>query len=226
MHPCIEMGDVILVISVENFIKSLLSSANAVFASKDMLTELDAAIGDGDHGINLDRGFKTVKEKIEGKSYTAFSELLRDVAKALLFSVGGASGPLYGQFFLKMGMKLGSKPEATLEEFANAVAAGVGGVKSIGKGERFDKTMLDVLIPFSEVLNACIVEKVPHAECLKRSLKAAREGRDETINLIARKGRASYLGKRSLGHMDPGAASSFLILEAMCQALLSVETDR
>jgi len=86
--------------------------------------------------------------------------------------------------------------------------------------------MLDVLIPFSEVLNACIVEKVPHAECLKRSLKAAREGRDETINLIARKGRASYLGKRSLGHMDPGAASSFLILEAMCQALLSVETDR
>ncbi len=220
------MGYVALVFSVESLIKGLIGSANVVFASRDMLTELDAAIGDGDHGINLNRGFKAVKGKIEGKTYTAFSELLQDVAKALLFSVGGASGPLYGQFFLKMGTELGNKPEATLEEFANAVKAGVGGVKSIGKGERFDKTMLDVLIPFSEVLSTCVSEKTPCAECLKRALEVAREGRDETINLIARKGRASYLGERSVGHMDPGAASSFLILEAMCQALLSVEADR
>jgi phosphoenolpyruvate---glycerone phosphotransferase subunit DhaL len=179
------------------------------------LVRLDTAIGDGDHGTNLDRGMKKAVEKLDGSDGGDIGADLKAVGMALVSSVGGAAGPLYGTLFLQMGTAAAGKGELDLDGWTAAVEAGVQGVKSRGKAEPGDKTMLDALLPAVEALK----QGGDLGEALTRSADAAEEGMKATIPLEARKGRASYLGPRSVGHQDPGATSSALLLRTAAETL-------
>lgn len=188
--------------------------AEVLYKNKDYLTELDSAIGDADHGANMDRGFKKVMEKMPEFADKDIGTVFKTVGMNLISTVGGAGGPLYGTFFLQMGMKSVGKMELTLEDWANALEAGVNGVVMRGKAELGDKTMVDALTPAVNQLKDSVKEnKVMHV-ALQEAANAAKEGMLATTPLVARKGRASYLGERSAGHQDPGATSSYLILQA------------
>jgi phosphoenolpyruvate---glycerone phosphotransferase subunit DhaL len=188
--------------------------AERVAQSRDYLTELDAAIGDADHGANMHRGMQAVVSKLEGADPAGgLDELLKSAGMTLVSTVGGAAGPLYGTFFLRMAAAAGPSPEIALEAWAAAFDAGVEGVKARGKAELGDKTMLDALIPAAQELTSGAL--IPPAQLLRRAAAAAEAGMKATVPLLARKGRASYLGERSMGHQDPGATSSWLLLEAM-----------
>ena len=179
------------------------------------LVRLDTAIGDGDHGTNMDRGMKKALEKLEGQEGADIGALLKTVAMALISSVGGAAGPLYGTLFLQMGTASAGKDELDLDGWTAAVEAGVKGVQSRGKAEPGDKTMLDALFPAVDALK----QGGDIGEALERSAAAAEEGMKATIPLEARRGRASYLGPRSVGHQDPGATSSYMLLRAAAETL-------
>jgi phosphoenolpyruvate---glycerone phosphotransferase subunit DhaL len=178
------------------------------------LTELDTAVGDGDHGTNMDRGMRKAVEKIDATEGSDIGALLKAVGMALVSSVGGAAGPLYGTLFLQMGTASAGAEELDLEGWTNALDAGVKGVQMRGKAELEDKTMIDALVPAVEALRAAAGDGADLAGALRRSADAAEEGMRATIPLEARKGRASYLGPRSQDHQDPGATSSFLLLDA------------
>jgi dihydroxyacetone kinase-like protein len=179
------------------------------------LVRLDTAIGDGDHGTNLDRGMKKVVEKLDGTEAGDIGADLKTVGMTLVSSVGGAAGPLYGTLFLQMGSAATGKEELDLDGWTAAVEAGVNGVKARGKAEPGDKTMIDALLPALAALR----EGGDLGEALERSAAAAEEGMKATTPLEARKGRASYLGPRSVGHQDPGATSSYLLLRAAADTL-------
>lgn len=181
-----------------------------IAVDRDRLTQLDAAIGDADHGTNLARGFTAVE-----LSGSTPGEVLLNVGNTLIRRVGGASGPLYGSAFRAMGKALGDAPVVSLPEFALAFQAGVDAVARLGKAVEGDKTMLDALFPAARALSAAAADGVKDGEALERAARAAFEGSRETIPLQARKGRASYLGPRSVGHEDPGAASAALIVAAL-----------
>jgi dihydroxyacetone kinase-like protein len=189
-------------------------TADVLKENRDYLTELDAAIGDADHGANMDRGFKAVMTKMPEMADKDIGTIFKTVGMTLLSTVGGAGGPLYGTFYLQAGMKSAGKMELNLEDWALALEAAVDGVVMRGKAELEDKTMVDALTPAVESLKNAINGSVPISEALKDSAQAAKEGMVATIPLVARKGRASYLGERSAGHQDPGATSSYLILQA------------
>lgn len=191
--------------------------AAAVAANKDYLTELDSAIGDADHGININRGMQAVLGKTDGMSQPDVGALLKTVGMTLVSTVGGAGGPLYGTLFLQMGTATAGKSELSADEWAAALAAGVSGVRSRGKAELGDKTMLDALIPAVEALQAALADGAAFDDALHRSAAAAEGGMKATIPLVARKGRASYLGERSAGHQDPGATSSWLLVLAAAE---------
>jgi dihydroxyacetone kinase-like protein len=188
--------------------------AAVIQAHKDELTQLDAAIGDADHGANLERGFRAVLGKLPGAASQDIGGLLKTVGMTLVSTVGGASGPLYGTFFLQMGAATAGKSELSLADWAAALGAGVDGVAMRGKASPGDKTMLDALTPALEALRAAAAEGASLPAALRRSAQAAEQGRLATTPLVARKGRASYLGERSAGHPDPGATSAALILKA------------
>jgi len=172
------------------------------------LTDLDQAIGDGDHGINLHRGFTTVLQKLpEDKD---IGTILKTVGMTLVSTVGGASGPIYGTAFMKMGMKLAGKEEMTREELLAALDEAVTGIKQRGHAVRGEKTILDALEPAIEALKA--------TGSWDEAVKAAEEGVEYTKTIIATKGRASYLGERSIGHQDPGATSVTLMIKACAAA--------
>jgi dihydroxyacetone kinase-like protein len=179
------------------------------------LVRLDTAIGDGDHGTNMDRGMKKAVEKLDGTDGGDIGADLKAVGMALVSSVGGAAGPLYGTLFLQMGTAAAGKDELDLDGWTAAVEAGVKGVQSRGKAEPGDKTMLDALLPAVDALK----QGGDIGEALTRSAAAAEEGMKATIPLEARKGRASYLGPRSVGHQDPGATSSYLLLRTAAETL-------
>lgn len=183
-----------------------------VAENKEYLTKLDAAIGDADHGINMDRGMKAVAAKIEGHPPGDIGSLLKAVGMALVSSVGGAGGPLYGTLFMQLGTPLAGKSEMELADWVAAVEAGVKGVQMRGKAELEDKTMVDAWIPARDALKAAADDGLAMDEALKRSAAAAEGGMESTTPLVARKGRASYLGERSAGHQDPGATSTYLLL--------------
>lgn len=186
----------------------------------DYLTQLDAAIGDGDHGINMDRGFRAVRERVLDPGNEApLDGLLKGVGMTLLSTVGGAAGPLYGTFFLRMAAQAGAKDRLPAPELAAALAAGVEGVRQRGRAEPGDKTMLDALLPGVETLERTLAEGRGLAPALEEAAAAAEEGCRATIPMIARKGRASYLGGRSAGHQDPGATSSAYLLRALAVAV-------
>jgi dihydroxyacetone kinase-like protein len=191
--------------------------AAEVAENRTYLTQLDGAIGDGDHGTNMDRGMKKALERLEATDGDDIGASLKAVGMALVSSVGGAAGPLYGTLFLQMGQATAGKSELDLAGFTEALDAGVQGVVRRGKAEPGDKTMLDALGPALEALRGAGDDDV--AGALSRAAEAAREGMEATVPMVARKGRASYLGERSAGHQDPGATSSHLLLKTAAEAV-------
>ncbi|HYZ00835.1 MAG TPA: dihydroxyacetone kinase subunit DhaL [Candidatus Binatia bacterium] len=184
------------------------------------LTALDAAIGDGDHGTNMDRGFKAVADRVLSQDgEIPIDDLCKQTGMALLSTVGGAAGPLYGTWFLRFGTASAGKAELTLEDVETALAAAVEGVRQRGKAEPGDKTMVDALEPALEALQRCRADGASPGDALRAAADAAEEGSRATTPLVARKGRASYLGERSAGHQDPGATSSALLLRALAEVV-------
>jgi dihydroxyacetone kinase-like protein len=190
--------------------------ARSIAAHKEELTELDSAIGDADHGTNMDRGMTAALAALEATPPADPAALLKAVAMAMISKVGGTSGPLYGTFFLRMSGAIGDGSPAA---FAAAFRAGVDGVVARGKAELGDKTMLDALLPAAEALSGAVEAGEPLDGALRAAADAATKGRDSVTPLVARKGRASYLGERSADHVDPGAASAVLLVEAAVAAL-------
>ena len=189
--------------------------AAEVEANKEYLTQLDAAIGDADHGINMDRGMSAVIAKVDAQAGEQdVGALLKTVGMTLVSTVGGAGGPLYGTLFLQMGTAASGKGELSPDDWAAALEAGIAGVQARGKAEQGDKTMIDALIPGRDALKAALADGAAFGVALRKSADAAEKGMRDTVPLVARKGRASYLGERSAGHQDPGATSSQLLLEA------------
>jgi len=190
---------------------------------KDFLTNLDAAIGDSDHGINMRRGTRRILEKIRDKDYTDCGELLRDVAMTFMSVVGGNIGPLYGTFFMKIGQKLGTTAEVSTEELADAMMEGLAGVMSLGKSSVGDKTMVDVLDP---AINAFRENASQGGEIAWDSAVAAAEkGMESTIPLVSNRGRSSSLGERSTGHQDPGATSSYYLISSLRDAFFDEKSS-
>jgi dihydroxyacetone kinase-like protein len=193
--------------------------ADLIAANREHLTELDAAIGDADHGSNMDRGMKAAVAALDESRPPTAGALLTKVGMTLVSTVGGASGPLFGTFFMRMGGSLGATAETvSAGDVAAALRAGLGGIVDRGKAAPGDKTMYDALAPAVEALEAALTDQATLATGLKAARDAAAAGRDATTPMLARKGRASYLGERSVGHQDPGAASVALLLEAAAEA--------
>src|SRR3954454_20619230 len=183
------------------------------------LVQLDTAIGDGDHGTNMDRGMRAALEQVKNVGDDDVGALLKAVGMALISKVGGAAGPLYGTFFMRMATAAAGKAQLDLGEWTEALAAGVAGVQQRGKAEPGDKTMIDALLPAVDALRTAQADGVEIAEALLRAADAAREGMLATIPMQAKKGRASYLGPRSVDHQDPGATSSELLLRSAAHRL-------
>ncbi len=183
------------------------------------LTELDSAIGDADHGANMSRGMTAVIEKLDGATPGAADELFKTVGMTLVTSVGGASGPLYGTFFLRMGMTAGAVPSFDGESLGTALRAGLEGVVARGKAEAGDKTMFDAMAPALDAYDSAVAGGGSVQDAAAAAFAAAETGRDATAPLVARKGRASYLGERSAGHLDPGATSTALLFQALAETL-------
>jgi dihydroxyacetone kinase-like protein len=196
--------------------------AGVIAEQKQYLTGLDAAIGDGDHGINMDRGFQTVLTKVAPVRDKDAGTLLKTTGMALVGSVGGAGGPLYGTFFLRAGAALDGKSELTPDELVNALEAGLKGVVERGKANLNDKTMVDALTPAIDRARQSVGEGASLQEAMAAAADAAEAGMKATIPLKALKGRASYLGDRSVGHQDPGATSSYLMLRALSDTFASL----
>jgi dihydroxyacetone kinase-like protein len=190
--------------------------ADAVASHREELVRLDTAIGDGDHGTNMDRGMRKAVERLDALEGSDVGATLKAVGMALVSSVGGAAGPLYGTLFMQMGSAAAGRDALDLEGWTQALEAGVTGVQARGKAQAGDKTMLDALLPALEALRGADAGDL--AAALRASADAAEEGMKATIPLEARKGRASYLGPRSVGHQDPGATSSHLLLRAAAEA--------
>jgi phosphoenolpyruvate---glycerone phosphotransferase subunit DhaL len=194
--------------------------ADRIADEKDWLTELDSAIGDGDHGINMHRGMSAVAAELADQP-SDLATLFKRTGMRLVSSVGGASGPLYGTFFLRMAAAAGDAAILDGPGLATTFRAGCDGVVARGKAELGEKTMLDALLPAADALEAALAEDQSPPDALKAAAEAARAGRESTIPMQATKGRASYLGERSIGHLDPGAASATLLIETLADAVAS-----
>jgi dihydroxyacetone kinase-like protein len=190
-----------------------------VAENKDQLTELDSAIGDADHGSNMARGLTAVVKMLDDESPDTPAAVLKRTGMTLVSTVGGASGPLYGTAFLRMASAAGDNETLDGPAFAKVLRAGLDGVIARGKAELGDKTMVDALTPAVDALDAALAASMPFEDALQAAVRAAEEGREATIPLVARKGRASYLGERSAGHQDPGATSVTLLLIAAAKTL-------
>lgn len=182
--------------------------------NKTYLTKLDAAIGDADHGINMDRGFSAAAAELQENTPTDIASTLKTVAMVLIKTVGGASGPLYGTFFLRAAAVCPAKDVLTAADVATFFQAGLEGVVQRGKAAPGDKTMVDALQPAITAMQQAVDSGANLSEMLLAAVSAAESGMQNTVDLQARKGRASYLGERSIGHQDPGATSSWLMIQA------------
>jgi len=205
-------------VSYEQLLNWLRLIDEGLMEQRGYLTELDAAVGDGDHGTNLARGGAASSAKVDAEQPEYVDDLFKLVGMTLVSSVGGASGPLYGTFFLRFATSAGHRQELSAEQFADALDAGVGGVVERGQAELGDKTMYDAMEPAVRAFRAGI-RSGDLASAARAAADAAAEARDASAGLVARKGRASYLGDRSVGHVDPGAASTTLMFEALAEAL-------
>ena len=192
--------------------------AATVRDQKEYLTELDSAIGDADHGINMDRGFQAVLAKLPGLPGRDVGAAFKSVGMTLVSTVGGASGPLYGTFFLQFGTATAGRDAIGLDDLVKALDAAVAGIQRLGKAELGDKTMVDALLPARDALREAAASGASLQDALARTVAAAEQGMLATTPLVAHRGRASYLGERSAGHQDPGATSSYLLLKAAADA--------
>ena len=197
------------------------AAARAVEEQRDHLTQLDAAIGDADHGVNLARGFTAVLTALEAATPATPGAVLTLTGSTLISKVGGASGPLYGVAFRRAGKALGDAADVDLPALAAALEAALAGVQQLGAAREGDKTMVDALAPATGAFSKAISKGASPADALSALAEAAQAGAEATISMQALKGRASYLGPRSVGHEDPGAASTALILGALRDAALA-----
>jgi dihydroxyacetone kinase-like protein len=211
------MADMVSTAGLDQWVRAF---AELVADNKDSLTDLDAAIGDGDHGANMDRGMRAAVAALDDTKPGTPAALFNKVGMTVVSTVGGASGPLFGTMFLRMGGALGDTAEVSLSQLAAALRAGLGGVVARGKAEPGDKTMYDALAPAVDALETAASAGLDKADALKLALAAAENGRDATTPMLARKGRASYLGERSVGHQDPGATTVALLMAAAVRAPL------
>lgn len=193
--------------------------ATEIEQNKEYLTELDAAIGDADHGINMDRGFKKVSSQLPSLADQDISSILKTVSMTLISSIGGASGPLYGTWFLRASTAVAGKQELTEQDVLKLLQAGLDGVLGRGKAQLGDKTMVDVLSPSVAAFEQAIGEGKKTLEALNTAVVAAEQGLHNTTPMLAKKGRASYLGDRSIGHQDPGGTSAYLMLKSFLEVL-------
>ncbi|MBQ9437124.1 MAG: dihydroxyacetone kinase subunit L [Lachnospiraceae bacterium] len=187
-------------------------------AEASFLTELDAAIGDNDHGVNLARGFNKVSEKLPDLEGKDIGTILKQSGMSLVSAVGGSSGPLYGQAFMNAGKAMAGKEELSLDDYMTILSEAVAGIQLRGKAVKGEKTMLDALIPAVDAMKAKKEEGADEKAVLEAGVKAAWDGVEYTKGIIATKGRASYLGERSIGHQDPGATSVTMVLETIAGA--------
>ena len=206
-------------VSLDQLVSWLGRFRDLVTEQRSYLTELDSAIGDADHGANMTRGMTAVMDKIGAAPASAVDELFKSVGMTLVTSVGGASGPLYGTLFLRFGMTAGPVTSLDGAALSAALRAGLEGVVARGKAEAGDKTMYDAMAPALDALDASLAAGGDLSAAASAAFVAAEEGRDATEPLAARKGRASYLGERSIGHLDPGATSTALLFQALADTL-------
>jgi len=204
-------------------LKWLEATAAVIEENRQYLTDLDSPIGDADHGTNMDRGFKKIVSKLPGVEEKDIGAILKTSGMALITSVGGAAGPLYGTLLMDAGKAVAGKMELSDDDLVALLDAGLKGVVRIGRTNLEDKTMVDALHPAVEVLKKAVADGKDTVEALHLMTDAAHEGMKATIPMIARKGRASYLGERSIGHQDPGATSSYLLLKTLLE---TVEADQ
>lgn len=204
-------------ITTENIVRWIQQMAVVLHENRDYLTQLDSAIGDADHGINMDRGFKAVNDKLPGVAGTDIGSILKTVGTTLVSTVGGASGPLYGTAFLRAGMATAGKHELYEADVIGMLTAALEGIKARGKAQPGEKTMVDALTPALEAAREAEAQGAGLSALLKRAAEAAEVGVKATIPMLATKGRASYLGERSIGHQDPGATSSWLMLKTLSE---------
>ena len=202
-------------ITTEDMVRWINRVALVLHENREYLTQLDSPIGDGDHGINMDRGFKAVIDKLPTVASMDIGSILKTVGTTLVSTVGGASGPLYGTAFLRASMATSGKNELYEADVVHMLEAALEGVKARGKAQPGEKTMVDALTPALAAMQEAEQQNVGLAQLLRRASDAAEAGMKATIPLLATKGRASYLGERSIGHQDPGATSSWLMLKAL-----------
>jgi dihydroxyacetone kinase-like protein len=210
------------VVTMEDLLAWLGAFGDAVHEHNGYLTELDSAIGDADHGANLTRGMDAVMAAVAGPEVAGPEDvgaLFAKVGMTLVTSVGGASGPLYGTFFLRFGNAAAGAADLDGRSLLAALSAGLEGIVARGRAEPGDKTMYDALAPAVAALEAGLEEGEPLASAIRRASYAAAQGRDATKDMLALKGRASYLGERSVGHIDPGSASAALLVAALADAV-------
>jgi len=208
-----------MVVTKNNILRWLENTAAVMSENKDYLTQLDSPIGDADHGINMNRGFRKVMEKLPTVEDKDIGNILKTTGMTLISSVGGASGPLYGTFFMRGGMAVDSKEELTDEDLTAMLQSAVDGVVQRGRAQPGDKTMVDAWLPAMKALRESLDAEQDLPVALEKAVDAAEQGMKDTIPLQAKKGRASYLGERSIGHQDPGATSSYLMLKALLDAI-------
>ncbi|WP_150540220.1 dihydroxyacetone kinase subunit DhaL [Actinobacillus vicugnae] len=207
-----------MTISKQQILQWLANCEKTMTEQRDFLTQLDTEIGDGDHGLNMQRGFSKALEKVETVHDKDIGTILKTVGMTLLSQVGGASGPLYGTLFIKGATVVNDKEQLSFTELLDFFNAGVAGIVARGRAELNDKTMCDVWLPLlSELAQAN--QSQPEAELLKQAVKKAENFANATVPMIAKKGRASYLGERSIGHADPGAMSSYYLIKALSEAV-------
>jgi len=202
-------------------LKWLEATAAVIEENRQYLTDLDSPIGDADHGINMDRGFKKIVSKLPGVEEKDIGAILKTSGMALITSVGGAAGPLYGTLLMDAGKGVAGKMELSDDDLVTLLDAGLKGVVRIGKTNLEDKTMVDALHPAVEALKKAVADGKDTVEALHLMTDAAHQGMKATIPMLARKGRASYLGERSIGHQDPGATSSYLLLKTLMETVES-----
>ena len=202
-------------VTKEQIVQWLQAFTSQIAQNKDYLTELDAAIGDADHGINMDRGFQKVITQLPSVNNKDIGSILKTVSMTLISSIGGASGPLYGTLFLRASTAVAGKEELTEADMQKLLQAGLEGVLQRGKAQLGDKTMVDVLSPAAIAFEEAVGGGKNMSEAMQQMVAVAEQAMKDTIPMIAKKGRASYLGDRSIGHQDPGATSCYLMLKSL-----------
>jgi dihydroxyacetone kinase-like protein len=211
-------------ITAEHAIRFLESVAARIKEHRDELTQLDSPIGDADHGINLDRGFTAVLGKLPTVADKDIGTILKTTGMTLVSTVGGASGPLYGTAFIRAGMALADRYELTEGEVVAALEAALEGIIARGKANRGDKTMVDAIGPGIDALKEAMAAGEDFTAAMRKAVAATEAGMKSTVPMLALKGRASYLGERSIGHQDPGATSAFYIAQVMLETIEGIQS--